>query len=257
MRTVACSVLITLLICVLKSTYAAPRQLSQNETECNILLLQTDKCIQRAMLVGQKTVDIPRTADQLVNGHCKRVEKDIPCMRSYGARCLRTLPRTMFTIGYKQATKLYKRICSEPEGQKEYLRHVQCMQPHQLHIVHQYMDLVTTYMDYIHENVTLDEIIPYICCSYFKVFEDAKHDLKQFCQGEDTVDFFLNQVRSLSSDMIDIGCGKYATVQSCEDNLPQAMKVFSDLGTPLSKVQPKDYSPVVPAIKIIKRLDLD
>lgn len=121
------------------------------------------------------------------------------------------------------------------------------------------MDVITTYLEYIVQKVETNEVIPYICCSYFKTFEDAKLALHNFCDqvtGPETVDYALGLVKAMSSDMIDIGCGKYASVASCNQHLPEAMKKFSELSTPLEKVPKWDYSPVVPSVKILKRLDL-
>lgn len=132
------------------------------------------------------------------------------------------------------------------------------MQPTQIAIVHQYMDMITTYLDYIASNVTTDEILPYGCCAYFSVFEDAVKDLHRLCDpitGPETAEWTMNLVRTITYDMIDLGCGKYSSTQACLTHQPQAMRVFTDMSTPRSKIKPQPYTPIVPALAIIKRLD--
>lgn len=89
-----------------------------NEKKCNKLLLHTDKCFQRSLLVGEKKAEIPTTKEELLNGHCKRVSKDLPCIRKFGIKCLAPLPRTLFNLGYRTASKLTKRICQTEAGQQ-------------------------------------------------------------------------------------------------------------------------------------------
>lgn len=179
-------------------------------------------------------------------------------MRRYAVKCLTPLSRTLFNLGYRTATRLYRRICHTKEGQEEWLRHVKCMQPEQLSVVHKYMDMITMYIEYIADNVTDSEVIPYMCCSYFKVYQDAERDLHGYCDkltGPETVDYIMGMVKSMSADMIDMGCGRYASVKSCEANFAHGMKIMKEMVTPISKVKPRQYSPIVPSVRVLKRLD--
>lgn len=210
------------------------------------------------MLVGQQSAKIPTTAEELVEGHCKRVTKDIPCMRRYATKCLTPLPRTLFNLGYRTASKLYRRICHNKEGQEEWLRHVKCMQPEQLSTIHNYMDIITTYIEFIADNVTDNEVIPYMCCSYFKVYEDAERDLHGLCDkltGPDTAEYIMGMVKSMSADMIDMGCGRYNSVKNCNTNFADGMKVMKDMISPPNEIKKWGYSPIVPSIRMLKRLD--
>lgn len=133
------------------------------------------------------------------------------------------------------------------------------MQPEQLTLIHRYVDIITNYIEYIADNVTTEEIIPYGCCAFFKVFEEAKRELHTYCDkltGPDTVDYVLGLIKTMTSDMIELGCGKYSSVVNCNLHLPAAMKIYVELVTPMEKVPRRTYSPVVPSVRILKRLDV-
>jgi len=252
---------LTSLVC---SAYAAPssRRRSKNSTEpvnCDKMLLETDKCVARVTMLTQKDFVVPTTADELIERYCKNIDNEVPCLRGFGTKCLKSLPRTLFNIGYKKAMEIHKRFCYTPEGQRQFLHHMQCMKPEYLSVLHQYLHMITGYLEYIERNVTANEIIPWSCCAYFKVSQEAEKQLHNYCDavtGPDTPKFVMDLLKSFTYDLIDIGCGKYTTTEQCNTLLPEAMRVYEELGD-VTKVVPKDYSPVVPAIGIIKRMDTE
>lgn len=132
------------------------------------------------------------------------------------------------------------------------------MKPDQISAVHMYMDMITMYIDHIAHNVSDSEMIPFMCCSYFKVFEEAERDLHNYCDnvtGPETVEYIMGMVKATSADMIDLGCGKYSSVANCKVNLKQGMKLMEEMATPRSKIRNYGYSPVVPSVKVLQRLD--
>ena len=221
------------------------------------MLLETDKCAARVTMLTQNDFVVPSTPEELDQLYCKTIDKDIPCFRNFGSKCLKSLPRTLFNVGYKKALEIHKRFCYTPEGQRDFLFHLKCMKPEHLSVLHQYMHMVTGYLEYIERNVTTNDIIPWACCAYFKFSEEAEKQLHNYCDdvtGPQTAKFVMDLTKSFTYDLIDIGCGKYTTTAQCKQSLPEAMKVYEELGD-ISKVVAKDYSPVVPAIKIVKRMD--
>lgn len=132
------------------------------------------------------------------------------------------------------------------------------MRPEQLSTVHMYMDMITMYIDYIAKNVSDSQVIPFMCCSYFKVYEDAERDLHSYCDsvtGPETVDYILGMVKATSADMIDMGCGRYSSVKNCKTHFSDGMKIMDEMITPKSKIKKMEYSPVVPSVRVLQRLD--
>ena len=60
-----------------------PTANTSQEAKCEKLLLITDRCVQRAMLVGQQAAKIPNTAEELVEGHCKWVAASLSPLCSF------------------------------------------------------------------------------------------------------------------------------------------------------------------------------
>ena len=70
----------------------------------------------------------------------------------------------------------------------------------------------------------------------------------------------MSFMRTAASDLLDIGCRRYNSMQSCISNLPEAMQVFdqlmmmaSDAGNG-SRIITQKYSPVIPLIEISRRI---
>ncbi|KAI1288471.1 hypothetical protein HDE_09328 [Halotydeus destructor] len=228
--------------------------------ECVLQLNQTEGCLRR-MITSVVDQNLPRTGDDLQKGVCRQYASEAKCLRSYGNKCLRLLPKTLFGIAVKQVDKQFKRFCFTPEGQKELLENIQCLQNDYVDIINFYMNLITNYLDHIADNVALDEIFPHVCCVYFTLTEKVRVTIVQHCKndaGNSTADFLVGLANAVSGDLVEMACGKrYATAQQCEQNLPQSADAYRRVEDRVKMLDKKDFSIIAPIIKVIRRLDRD
>ncbi|KAI1306058.1 hypothetical protein HDE_01243 [Halotydeus destructor] len=229
-------------------------QCSAASLNCDVLLRETDKCVLDIFVVGQGAAKIPRTDGEL-DVYCDKFQRHtVPCIKRYASSCLTPFPRQLFTVGYGLGVKQLKKFCNTENGRKEWLNHTPCFKNEQLQLVQRYMDTVTVFVEHVEAKVDSHQMIPWICCAYFTIYEQAKEQLYNLCPQPKTVDFFLNIVKSVATDLVDIGCGQYSTPTSCRKHLPEAMAVFDKLSDP-TKLRSPGYSPVIPLVSIMKKLD--
>lgn len=70
--------------------------------------------------------------------------------------------------------------------------------------------------------------------------------------GNQTGEFVMNFMKSAASDLLDIGCRRFSSMDQCNHNLPEAMRVFQDLAS--SEVTMQKYSPIIPLVEISRRM---
>ena len=80
-------------------------------------------------------------------------------------------------------------------------------------------------------------------------------ELIRICKGKglpDTPRFAMNMISSLLSDSLDLLCGKYPTVESCEQQHPLLMK-----GIDMAMLDHRrfNFTAVIPLLDIIQKLD--
>lgn len=93
------------------------------------------------------------------------------------------------------------------------------------------------------------------CCGFQKMFEDGRRQLDGLCwnrTGNQTGEFVMNFMRSAASDLLDMGCRRYSSMDMCNKNLPEAMAVYNELTA--SDVPPQKYSPIIPLVEISRRM---
>ncbi|KAI1306055.1 hypothetical protein HDE_01240 [Halotydeus destructor] len=222
---------------------------------CERLTKEADSCIMDIAMVGKTSAPPPNTKPQLTAYCNDAYKKTIPCVRRFTNNCLTPFPRSVFNVGYKLAMRQFKRICFTAEGQTEFVTNAECFQPEHLQVLHRYLDLVTNLADHVARNVTSNEMIPNLCCIYFTVYDRAIKEMSQICGRPAAIEFFIGIIKSVATDLVDIGCGKLSTPQSCYANLPKAMALFDRMSRPENVKRSPGYSPMVPLVKIMHKLD--
>ncbi|KAI1306057.1 hypothetical protein HDE_01242 [Halotydeus destructor] len=229
---------------------------SQDGPNCDKLVRVADDCMRDLMLVGQKAAPVPTTKRQLAT-YCSGVRnKTMPCMRQFINTCMAPFPRTMFNVGFKLLLKQFKRYCFTPEGQTEFVSNAPCFTPEHIVVFHDNLDIVTNFVDHVAANVSTNDIIPNMCCAYFTAFDKTFREFNRICSRPEAVDFFVGLVKTVASDFLDMGCGRYSSPQSCYAHLPEAMAIFDRIAKPGNLKRSPGYSPMVPLVKIMQRLDL-
>jgi hypothetical protein len=87
------------------------------------------------------------------------------------------------------------------------------------------------------------------------MFHEGKKIVDQLCwnrTGNQTGEFVMNFMKAAASDLLDIGCRRYSSMDHCNQNLPEAMRIYQDLTA--SEVAVQKYSPIIPLVEISRRM---
>ena len=224
--------------------------------------MQTDGCIKRIVLIGDREAVIPKTVKELEDNHCNRIKGELVCVREYGRACLKLFPRTIFTIVRKNVEKVFKSFCTNHSGKEAAVKHLQCFKPENLAVLHSVVDKITHTLEFIQKNTTEDQIIPYMCCAFYTFYRETQIIVDNMClntTGPGTSEFIINIIKAIVTDALDLGCGQYGSFKKCQDNLPTSVQIFASIfqhDKYLNSTYPvPPYSPVIPMIAISKRLD--
>lgn len=224
--------------------------------------MQVDGCIKRIVLIGDREAVIPKTVQELEENHCNRIKGELLCVREYGRVCLKLFPRTIFTIVRKNVEKVFKSFCTTPDGKATAVKNLQCFKPTNLAVLHAVMDKITHTLEYIEKNTTDIQIIPYMCCAFYTFYRETQMIVDNMClntTGPGTSEFIINLIKAIVTDALDLGCGQYGSYKKCTDNLPDGIRIFTQIfqhdAFSNSTYAVPPYSPVIPMIAISKRLD--
>ncbi|KAI1306056.1 hypothetical protein HDE_01241 [Halotydeus destructor] len=222
---------------------------------CDRYAKEADDCLLDIMLVGKTSAPVAKTKPQLAI-YCNNVgKKTLPCIRKFTDTCMTPFPRSIFNVGFKLMMRQFKRYCYTPEGQTEFVNNAECFEPDTIQAIQKYMDIVTNFADHVVANVTTQEIIPSLCCTYFTVLEMGTKEFTQICGRPKAVEFFVSIVKSVATDLVDIGCGKFSTPDSCYRLLPETMAVFDRIVRPENLKLSPGYTPMIPLVKLMRKLD--
>lgn len=67
------------------------------------------------------------------------------------------------------------------------------------------------------------------CCSFAVNLQGVRQLQVPVCKNGsiDLRDFIHNQVSSVVSDILDLMCGSFKTIQACEEKVPQSMAIIT------------------------------
>ena len=123
--------------------------------------------------------------------------------------------------------------------------------------VHGVIDIMSTHLNYIANNVTIENKIPNLCCGFFLGRDIVFNKVASLCDavtGPSTKEYILRVLSKASSDAIDLGCGAYSSLQVCDKKVPEHMKVLRELAQPSSNASMSQLSFFIPMIKIAEDL---
>ena len=237
------------------STFA-DHGLNASSAECQTQLDQTDGCFRTVMLIDEK-YGVPKTFAEIDSTFCKNNTSMLKCLGGY-AKCLKRIPRILYNFLYLQVKKLITDVCRQESFREDILYHGTCFKPGDIRVVSKTVDQGTIFVLYVLKHVPIRNVIPWGCCGFYKTYEDGVHRLNQLCSsrtGNATGEFVMDFMKSAASDLLDIGCRRYSSVESCRKNLPEAMKVFDDLSA--ADIPPQKYSPIIPLVEITRRMSAE
>lgn len=138
----------------------------------------------------------------------------------------------------------------------ELITHLRCFNSHNIHILHDLVDKLTLSLSYISKETPVHAFLPHVCCAFNMILEEGKSHVDQLClkkTGPETGKFFMNVIRSTVADAMDLGCSGHATLDQCQQKIPRAMSIFSNI-TGVMKEKP-GVTPLVPLLEILQKLD--
>lgn len=91
--------------------------LKQATSECEEHHLKSDKCLQDALFVGQTSAVIPKSEDEM-DAYCIVKKQDFNCIKEYGTKCLKNVPRQIYLTITKNVRKMFKEFCDTSSGKK-------------------------------------------------------------------------------------------------------------------------------------------
>jgi hypothetical protein len=85
------------------------------ETECEKSFLVSDECLQNALFIGQQRADIPHSIAHM-DSYCEEKKEKFGCIRQYGSKCLKNVPRQIYLTITKNVKKMFKEFCDTESG---------------------------------------------------------------------------------------------------------------------------------------------
>lgn len=235
------------------TTTARPVPLSPCEKQLQI----SDQCTKQALFIGDyRDIEIPRDLDAMER-MCREKSEDVTCIKEYGTKCLKNVPRQVFMGIIKNIRKLFQTYCKTPVGRQAFLVHMECIRSEHLAILNEVLGKLTLTLDYSATEVPKSEIITYACCSLHRTYNEVPQAMANICAPKatpaDTVKFFQSLIRRSVGDILDVGCGKYASLEYCDANFKTGM---TNIRSHLAKGLPlPNESFIVPLIKFTKKID--
>lgn len=150
-----------------------------------------------------------------------------------------------------------KHICSSDEQKKNVLNHLKCFDETKLPLLYSTVGSWTKLLSFISHKVIADELIPNICCVLHVIEKDGLNIINRECgeiTGLETGKFVVDLLKSSVNDAVDLGCGKHKSLQVCNEYMDQQIKLFDDLII-TGRNETYKFTPIVPLLKIAKRLD--
>jgi len=212
-----------------------------------------DQCAKTAMYINAPTLF--GDDKDFVNNYCEPVQKDIKCMGTYKP-CLKAFPRQIFNMVIHNTKKMVKTICGDDDARIEFLSHLACFDNSSIHLLPELSAMLTKGFSYV-ASQPVDDVIPNLCCGYYKVLDQAEVGLDREClakQGPATTKYFINLVKTVISDAADLLCGGYSSTQVCASKAPEIAAVFDQMLVFDGSVIP-DMTPIVPAFEVISKMD--
>lgn len=118
---------------------------------------------------------------------------------------------------------------------------MECVKPEHLHILNEVLGKLTLSLEYVANNVTRDRMITYACCSLYITYDEIPTAMSGICSPQETpmetIEFFRGLVKRSVGDILDIGCGKFNSLEYCNENLSEGVAQLRSYSTerPLPK----------------------
>ena len=224
-------------------------------TECDILAAKSDQCTRSALFIGKDSVEIPHTEAHL-DDYCEIKKQDVLCMREWGTKCLKNVPRQLYMTIIKNIRIMFKEFCDTDTGKRTFLKHLECVEPTDLRILNKVLGRLTNALFFVANNVTRDRMITYACCAVQVTYEEIPMEMQDICSPnavpETTIDFFRSLIKRTVGDILDLGCGKFQSISYCNSHLTQGMQ---DMTSYINEKELPNESFMIPLMDFSNKID--
>lgn len=197
------------------------------------------------------------------------------CIKKY-KHCLRGLPRELFNMVAQHAREILQERCGSAKGRHGenlilgrrqfwsfdlftvFLKHIRCLDDENTKIS-KCMDKVIILLNFIAEEVdgNHEDLLTASCCAGHYLLDCFMSRISQACkhlEGHDSGPYIVEKINSMVAGTFDIACSKHPSLAQCDKDHGELMKKFREKLTPEDKIQQQAMSPLIPLIKIAKKL---
>lgn len=86
-----------------------------SELTCNEMQIRSDECLKEALFIGQDQADIPKEEEGM-DEYCAIKKENFNCIKEFGSRCLKNVPRQIYMTIIKNVRKMFKEFCDTRPG---------------------------------------------------------------------------------------------------------------------------------------------
>ena len=116
------------------------------------------------------------------------------------------------------------------------------------------MGKLTKSLYYAARNVSRDKIVIHACCALHKSYEEIPQAIATMCAPKptspETISFFKGLIKKVVGDILEMGCGRFSSLEYCDSNLMEGMAQIRSLVTREDIETPKT-SFIVPLMEFI------
>ncbi|RWS02804.1 uncharacterized protein B4U79_10931 [Dinothrombium tinctorium] len=220
------------------------------------MLDATDQCLRKILYIGDPDMIFVKNESQL-NYHCNEIKQSFECIRRFG-KCLRLLPKLMFTMIARGGKKMIKNRCDKVDGRNEFLKHSQCFRYPNVYDFNKCVDKSVIQMNLINKTAKINEIIPALCCALQDTIKCLRIKGEEHCANYTAPgagDYVASVTKSVMKDFIELSCGKRDTLEECYKIEAKWMKQFDEIGEKWHSIKPQRNSFFSPLIGIAERLE--
>lgn len=133
------------------------------------------------------------------------------------------------------------------------MANLQCFDDHRLRELHKILNHLINVLDYVRNDVSDDQQIGGLCCSYRHLVDYGKKAVDKLCPDHpSTGQFVADLVDGLINEASDLVCGQHSSIELCNSKLPLEMSMIRNITSRPSKAT--GTSPLIPMIEIAKKL---
>ncbi|XP_053211977.1 uncharacterized protein LOC128395559 isoform X2 [Panonychus citri] len=216
--------------------------------------IEADKSFKKLFMIGDNFV-IPRNESEL-QVYCKRGKSALKTVTHFG-KCLKPFPRQVMGIIIHGGKKTLKEYCNATKGRTEILKHLECVTPETSQIFYTSLEHGFRRLDYISDHVKDEDLLSTICCTFHLIYGQTLDLVRHHCSKspDSTVKFIRTIVDNIAKDVLDLGCSKWSSLNSCDVQLSQIMATLRSIQPPNNNVAQLEKRFLIgPIVSIASRL---